>query len=234
MSAREAMAQRLEGLRRRIDAATARAPAESAPRLIAVSKRHPSAAIETAYQLGLRDFGENYAQEFRDKERELAAQPSYADLRWHFIGSLQRNKIKYVIGRALIHTVDRVALVDALESKAADAGCLQSLLVEVNAGEAAKAGVLPEGLSALLDHIAGCPHLRCEGLMTMAPLGGAERAAQAFADLAGLRAREQARGREGMPLRELSMGMSGDFESAIEAGATMIRIGTAIFGERPG
>lgn len=230
----ESLAGRLEAVRSKMRAATLRRPAElrdePEPRLVAVSKRHRLEAIEDVLALGQLDFGENYAQEFRDK---LAARPEDDAIRWHFIGQLQSNKIKYLVGNCLIHTVDRVSLLEALERRAASAGVTQSFLVEVNAGEAQKGGVDPAGLGALLDAVGDHPHLHCAGLMTMAPAVEAAATRPYFRRLRELRDREARKDRRGVELRELSMGMSGDFEVAIEEGATLVRVGSAIFGERP-
>ena len=230
----ESLAGRLEAVRSKMRAATLRRPAElrdePEPRLVAVSKRHRLEAIEDVLALGQLDFGENYAQEFRDK---LAARPEDDAIRWHFIGQLQSNKIKYLVGNCLIHTVDRVSLLEVLERRAASAGVTQSFLVEVNAGEAQKGGVDPAGLGALLDAVGDHPHLHCAGLMTMAPAVEAAATRPYFRRLRELRDREARKDRRGVELRELSMGMSGDFEVAIEEGATLVRVGSAIFGERP-
>jgi pyridoxal phosphate enzyme (YggS family) len=202
-------------------------------RLIAVGKTQPAAAIAAAHRAGLTDFGENYAQELRDKGAELAA----VGLAWHFIGALQRNKAKYVVGLAtLVHTVDSRALLEEIERLAARRGITQRVLVEVNVGgEAAKSGVAPGELPALLDALAAAPHVRCEGLMTIPPFGeAAESSRPYFAALRALRDAEAARTRPNVALDELSMGMSGDYGVAIEEGATLVRVGTAIFGERYG
>ncbi|HXU64305.1 MAG TPA: YggS family pyridoxal phosphate-dependent enzyme, partial [Polyangia bacterium] len=175
-------------------------------------------------------FGENYGQELRDKRTALAADP--APPTWHFIGPLQSNKVKYVAGQvALVHTIDAPALLEAFEAR----GVPQDCLVQVNvAGEAQKRGVAPAELPALLDRFATATHVRCAGLMLIPPLSDDPGAARPhFAGLRALRDREAARARPNVALRELSMGMSGDFEIAIAEGATLVRVGTAIFGARP-
>lgn len=224
---------RIEAVRDRIQKACARAGrSRDSVRLVAVSKRKPADMIRSAYDLGLRDFGENYAQELRDKARQLE---DLDEITWHFIGPIQRNKVRYLVGRAaLLHAVDSVEVVDALQGRAQRMGVEQSLLVEVHlSGEASKAGVRPEDLAALLDHLATTPNLRCVGLMSMPPLdapGGSAR--PYFARLREL-AEEQSRiERPNVSLLELSMGMTSDFEAAIEEGATLVRVGTAIFGPR--
>ncbi len=198
--------------------------------LIGVSKRQPVAAMRAAVDAGLRDLGENYAQEFHAKQTapELAV-----PVRWHFIGALQSNKARLVVGRALLHTVDRPGLVTAVAARARALAITQDVLVEVNLGdEAQKAGVAPDGLPALLDAIAAeAGAVRCCGLMSIPPADAPERSRPYFAALRELAARA-AGGRPHVELRELSMGMSGDFEAAIAEGATMVRVGTAIFGAR--
>jgi len=226
-------AARLEAVQERIAAAFSRRERDiegPPPRLIAVSKRQPVQAIEAAHVLGQVDFGENYAQEFRDK---LAHRPDDDPLRWHFIGQLQRNKIKYVAGKALIHTVDRPALLEELHRRVDREGLVQEFLVEVNSGEAQKGGVGETELGALLDRVPEYSSLRCVGLMTMAPALAAEDTRPYFRRLRNLRDAESRRIRRGVELRELSMGMSADFEVAVEEGATFVRVGSAIFGERP-
>ena len=198
-------------------------------RLIAVSKKMPADDIRAALAAGQRAFGENYAQELRDKLALLADDATLpAPPEWHFIGPLQSNKLKYVAGRvALLHSVDSVALLDSVEAR----GVSQPCLIQVNvAGEQQKRGVSPQELPALLDRFAAMKWARCEGLMLIPPLGGA---ARHFEALRALRDREAAQSRANVALRELSMGMSDDLEVAVAHGATIVRVGTAIFGARP-
>jgi pyridoxal phosphate enzyme (YggS family) len=182
-------------------------------------------------EAGLADVGENRVQEALEKQAAL----SDVAARWHLIGTLQRNKVRQVLGRfVLLHAVDRSELVMELDKRlaAAEAGARQPVLVEVNcSGESAKGGVAPGELGALLDRIAASPRLELQGLMTMAALSG-DSAVQraAFARLRELRETMQ---RAGHRLPELSMGMSGDYPVAVEEGATMVRLGTLLFGERP-
>ena len=211
----------MEGLsrvRERIAAACARAgrPADSV-RLIAVSKTQPLEKLRAAVQAGQRLFGENYAQELREKADALGP-----GVTWHFIGALQSNKARLVVGRAaLIHTCDRISLAREISKRAL---AEQPVLVEVNVGrEPQKAGALPEDVPALVDQLRALARLRCDGLMCIPPAAGDPR--PHFAALRELAAR--------LGLSELSMGMSADFETAIEEGATLVRVGTAIFGERP-
>lgn len=195
--------------------------------IVAVTKTHGSEAVRAAAAAGLTVVGENRVQE------ALAKMSASQDLpvEWHLIGSLQRNKVKQVVGRfALVHSVDRLELAEEFARRLAP-GSSQRVLVEVNcAGEAAKAGVAPEALPALLDGLAGFGGLAIEGLMTMAP----------FTDDAGvqrttfrwLRALRDAAEQRGHRLPHLSMGMSGDYAVAVEEGATLVRLGTILFGER--
>jgi pyridoxal phosphate enzyme (YggS family) len=211
----------------RIDAAARaahRAPGDV--RLVAVSKKMTVDDVRAALRAGQLDLGESYGQELRDKRQALAAEP-FAP-RWHFIGPLQANKVKYVTGNvALVHSVDSIELLDEFERRGAPQDCL----VQVNvAGEAQKRGVAPTALPALLDHFATLKHVRCLGLMTVPPLAGAPD--PHFAALRTLRDREAAHGRPNVDLRELSMGMSHDLEAAVAEGATLVRVGTAIFGSR--
>jgi pyridoxal phosphate enzyme (YggS family) len=195
-------------------------------RLLAVSKKMTTDDIRAALAAGQRAFGENYAQELRDKLAALATDPTPPE--WHFIGPLQSNKLKYVVGRvALLHSVDSQALLDAIEARGASQACL----VQVNvASEPQKRGVSPGDLPALLDRFAGLKWARCEGLMLIPPLGDA---APHFAALRALRDREATQARPNVALGELSMGMSDDLEIAVAHGATIVRVGTAIFGARP-
>jgi pyridoxal phosphate enzyme (YggS family) len=224
------VATRLSAVRARIDAAVRRRGG-GAVRLVGVSKKQPLEAIRAAHAAGLRDFGENYAQELRDKRAAL----SELDLRWHFIGPLQSNKVKLVVGAALVHAIDRASLLADFESRAAKRGATQDVLVQVNvAREAAKAGCDPDHVAPLLDAFAPLSHVRCRGLMLIPPLADAEATRPHFRALARLRDHLAATTRPGVELAELSMGMSDDFEVAIEEGATIVRVGTAVFGPRPG
>jgi pyridoxal phosphate enzyme (YggS family) len=209
----------LAGVHARISAACARARRDPASvRLIAVSKTKPLAMLQEAVAAGQRIFGENYAQELREKAEALPG------VEWHFIGALQTNKAKLVVGRAaLIHTCDRLALAQELSKRAKAAAIVQRVLLEVNVGgEPQKAGVLPAEAPRLLDEVRALPVLACEGLMCIPPAEGDPRA-----HFRALRALASALG-----LAQLSMGMSADYEAAIEEGATLVRVGTAIFGER--
>jgi PLP dependent protein len=221
---------------------TARRPAGSV-RLLAVSKKMPLDDVRAALAAGQRDFGENYANELRDKRAVLGSDPGLPPPqsagpapRWHYLGPLQRNKVKVLAGQvALIHSVADGELVDEIERRAAAAGGqAQECLVQVNvAGESQKSGIGPAALPALLDRFATAAHVRCVGLMLIPPLAPrAEDSRPHFAALRQLAEREARIARPNVDLRELSMGMSGDFAVAIEEGATIVRVGTAIFGER--
>jgi PLP dependent protein len=190
--------------------------------LVAVSKTQPADAIREAYSAGQRDFGENYAQEWREKADALA---DLAGLRWHFIGALQTNKVKYLAGRVhAIHTVDRAELARELSKRFLARGAVARAFLEVNTGgEASKAGCAPDAAPALADEVRALPAIELVGLMTIPP--PEEDPRPHFRLLRGLRDR--------LGLRELSMGMSADWRVAVEEGATVIRVGTAIFGERP-
>ena len=223
------IAQRLEKVRARIrDAAVAAGRPPQSVKLLAVSKTKPASAIRAAYAAGQRDFGENYVQELAQKASELE---DLSELRWHFIGHLQRNKVKNVVHYAsAIHTVDSVRLVGELAKRTPPERAPLPILVEVNVGgEAQKSGVAPEGLSEVLDAIDQAENLALKGLMTVPPWSeDPEDARQYFDALVALRDGQGGATR----LPELSMGMTADLEQAVHAGATWVRIGTAIFGPR--
>jgi pyridoxal phosphate enzyme (YggS family) len=220
------VAARWREVRARVDSACAKAGRSPADvTVVAVSKFHPVEAIAAAVAAGVRDLGENYAQELAAKQGAITT-----PVAWHYIGRLQRNKAKLVAGKvALIHAVDSAELAVELDRRA---GVLQPVLVAVNvAGEESKGGVTPDGAAALIAAIDALPRLRCDGLMTMPPpVDDPEAARPHFAALRALRDRLATPAR---PLPFLSMGMSDDFEVAIAEGATHVRIGTSIFGPRP-
>jgi pyridoxal phosphate enzyme (YggS family) len=231
MTRAQAIADGLAQVRERIAAAErAAGRAPGSVRLLAVSKKMTADDVRAALAAGQRAFGENYAQELRDKRAALAGEQHPPE--WHYIGPLQSNKVKYVAGQvALAHTVDSATLVEAIEAR----GVPQACLVQVNvAGEAQKRGIAPGELPALLDRFAALSHVTCAGLMVIPPFtDDPEDARPHFAALRALRDREAARARPNVPLGELSMGMSGDLEVAVAEGATIVRVGTAIFGARP-
>ncbi len=200
----------------------------AAVRLVAVSKTVDLSRLQAAIDAGQDLFGENYLQEAAGKIAALEK-----GLGWHLVGHLQSNKAKGAVELFdLIHAVDRVKLARALDAAAARLGKVQDILIQVNqAGEATKSGVAPEAALALLQEVARLPHLRVLGLMTMPPwFPDPEAARPYFRALRELRDRLQEL--TGLPLPELSMGMSEDFAVAVEEGATLVRVGTAIFGRR--
>lgn len=203
--------------------------------LIAVSKGHDADAVRAAYAAGQRDFGENYVQEWQEKAAALA---DLADLRWHFLGHLQRNKIRMVIGKvALLHSADDMAGIDEMQRAAWSVGTKQDVLLQINlADEAQKRGCGDEDAELFLDVLLRSPNLRLRGLMTLPPNDDDPELTRTwFQRLRQLRDRLQQglRGRPGAPATLwLSMGMSGDYPVAIAEGATHVRVGTAIFGPR--
>jgi pyridoxal phosphate enzyme (YggS family) len=228
----EEIAAALRDVRARVGGAAARAGRDPATvTLVAVSKKMPPSDVAAALAAGQRDFGENYGQELRDKRAVLEAAPD-PGARWHFIGPLQANKVKYVAGKvALIHSIDSIDLLDEVDRRAA---APQDCLVQVNvAGEERKRGLAPADLPALLDRFAALPRVRCAGLMLIPPLSDDTEASRPhFAALRRLRDAQRAHARAHVDLAHLSMGMSHDFELAIAEGATLVRVGTAIFGAR--
>ena len=223
------MRERLAAVRERIGRAAERArrdPAEIT--LLAVTKVFPAKVIREAYELGLREFGENYVQEAIAKR---AALTHLLGMRWHMIGHLQSNKARAAVENfALVHTLDGVRLANAL-ARVRPAPPMP-VLVEVNlGGEASKSGVSPGAVAGLIESVRAIVEVR--GLMTIPPPAANPAAARHwFAQLRELRERTAAAC--GLALRELSMGMSEDYEAAIEEGATIVRVGRAVFGERPG
>jgi pyridoxal phosphate enzyme (YggS family) len=221
---------RLRSVRERIGRAAEAAGRDPACiRLVAVTKTHPVELARAAVALGLEDLGENRVD-------ELVAKHAQLDARWHLVGQLQRNKVRDVVGRAaLIHSVDRRALVDAIGRHASADGLVQDVLIQVNVGEdPAKAGCRLADAEDLVSYAVGTPGVRVVGLMTVPPLppDGVDPDAAARPLFRRLReARDALRGRH-PDLQELSMGMSDDLESAVQEGATMVRVGSALFGSR--
>lgn len=223
-----AIQDNLKAVGERIEVALARAGrAPGTARLLAVSKTFAPEVIQKAYDAGQRSFGENRVQELVAKAPAL---PS--DCEWHLIGHLQRNKVRQALGVATwIHSVDSPALLERIQRLAEEVGAAPKLLLEVNvSGEESKIGFVPDTVEAALAEMPAGP-AECVGLMTMAPLGADERTLRSI--FGGLRQlRDSLQDRLGMPLPELSMGMSSDLEAAIAEGATIVRVGTAIFGRR--
>ena len=199
-------------------------------RLIAVSKTKPIPMIEAVNEAGTADFGENKPQELMRK-CDAISRP----LQWHMIGHLQRNKVKYVVGRAcMVHSVDSVRLALALQEEAAKKQVIVPVLIEVNmAGEDTKFGVRPEDALSLAREIAALKNLSLRGLMTIAPFtDDPESNRPYFREMRNLSIDIASKNIDNISMCELSMGMTGDFETAIEEGATMVRVGTGIFGSR--
>lgn len=199
-------------------------------RLVAVSKTMPAEAVEEAARAGQRLFGENYVQEFTAKAREVRE-----PVEWHFIGHLQSNKVKYLAGLVTcIHSVDRLSLAEEIDRQWAKLDAVCDILVQVNiAGEETKSGTSAAELTDLVAAMATLPHVRVRGLMTMPPFfDDPEEARPYFRELRRLADAVAAEKIPGVSMAELSMGMSGDYEAAVEEGATLVRIGTALFGER--
>lgn len=223
------VAERLAQVHERIERAARSSGREpTGVRLVAVTKTKPVSAIREAYAAGQRDFGENYVQELAEKAAQCADLPGVV---WHMIGHLQRNKVRQVVRLvSVVHTVDSVKLSEELGKRAAGRADRLRVLVEVNVGcEAQKAGCAPSELGAVLEAIAAQPSLSLSGLMTVPPHTADPAGARPFFDEL-VRLRDQHGGSARLP--ELSMGMTHDLEHAIAAGATIVRVGTAIFGER--
>lgn len=199
-------------------------------RLIAVSKTKPVEDVQKAYQCGCRDFGENKVQELVEKYEKMPK-----DIRWHMIGHLQRNKVKYIVDKVyLIHSVDSVRLAEEISREAVKKQVTVSVLVEVNvAGEDSKFGTTSEEAVSLVEEIAKLPGICVKGLMTIAPyVENAEENRLYFAKLKQIYVDIIHKNIDNVCMEELSMGMTGDYEIAITEGATYIRVGTGIFGER--
>ena len=223
--------ENLTDVERRIKEACLRCGREpSSVRLIAVSKTKPAEMIQEAIAAGILDFGENKPQELRDKYDILPK-----NLRWHMIGNLQRNKVKYVVGRAvMIHSLGSDELAEAIEKEAEKKDLIMPVLAEVNmAGESSKSGLAPEETEAFLRRVSSMKHLKVKGLMTIAPMTEfPEENRVYFRELRNLAVDIARKNIDNVDIYELSMGMTGDFEVAIEEGATMVRVGTGIFGAR--
>ena len=198
--------------------------------LIAVSKSKPVSMLEEAYAEGIRCFGENKVQELTDKYAKL---PS--DIKWHMIGHLQRNKVKYIVDKAeLIHSVDSLRLAETIEQEAAKKNVIANILIEVNvAEEDSKFGLKVDEVLFLVEEISKFPHIRIKGLMTIAPyVENPEENRSVFAQLRKLSVDIAAKNIDNVNVEILSMGMTNDYQVAIEEGATMVRVGTGVFGER--
>jgi len=223
--------QNIEVIRKNIKAACQKANRDYEDiTLIAVSKTKPVEAIIEAYEAGCRDFGENKVQELTDKYEKLPK-----DIRWHMIGHLQRNKVKYIVGKvALIHSVDSLRLAEEISKEAVKKNVTVDILVEVNvAAEESKFGTTTTEAIELVEKIAGLPGLFVKGLMTIAPyVEKEEENRQYFVNLRQLSVDIKNKNIDNVSMEILSMGMTGDYRTAIEEGATYVRVGTGIFGDR--
>lgn len=227
----EMLAENLQNVEERIQAACARANRDrNEVTLIAVSKTKPVSMLEEVYAEGIRCFGENKVQELTEKHDKL---PS--DVKWHMIGHLQRNKVKYIVDKVdLIHSVDSVRLAETIEQEAVKKDVIVPVLVEVNvAEEDSKFGLKVNEVLSIIEEISKFPHIRIKGLMTIAPyVENPEENRPVFARLRKLSVDIAEKNIDNVSVEILSMGMTNDYEVAIEEGATMVRVGTGIFGER--
>lgn len=223
--------ERLEEVEEKIQEACRRAGRDrSEVTLIAVSKTKPAEILKEAYDLGVRVFGENKVQELTEKFEVLPK-----DIRWHMIGHLQTNKVKYIADKVeLIHSVDSLRLAETIEKEAAKRGRVIDILVEVNvAEEESKFGLKKKEVIPFIEKVAGFSHINVRGLMTIAPfVENPEKNRSVFADLRKLSVDITAKNIDNVNVSILSMGMTNDYEVAIEEGATMVRVGTGIFGAR--
>ena len=223
--------ENLYDVQKRVEAACKRAGRDSSEvTLIAVSKTKPVSMIEEIMAEGIVDFGENKPQELKEKYDVLPK-----NLKWHMIGHLQRNKVKYIIDKAcMIHSVDSLRLAETIQLEAGKLDLVMPVLIEVNiAREESKFGVYEEAAEELVRQVAKLPNLRVEGLMTIAPfVEKAERNRVYFENLRKLYVDIKSKNIDNVNMCNLSMGMTGDYEIAIEEGATLVRVGTGIFGER--
>ena len=223
--------ENLEEVERKIQGALKRAGrSREEVTLIAVSKTKPVSMLREVYDTGMRCFGENKVQELTEKWEQLPR-----DIRWHMIGHLQRNKVKYIVDKVeLIHSVDSLRLAETIEQEAAKKGVTVNILLEVNvANEESKFGLGVDEVLPLVEKIAKFPHIRMKGLMTIAPyVENAEENRSVFRTLQKLSVDIAEKNIDNVSVEILSMGMTNDYEVAIEEGATMVRVGTGIFGER--
>lgn len=225
------ISKNLEYVETRIEEACRRAKRDrNEVTLIAVSKTKPVPDLEEAYRLGVRDFGENKVQELVEKAEVLPK-----DIRWHMIGHLQRNKVKYIVDKVcLIHSVDSLRLAEEISKEAVKKQLTVNILVEVNvAGEETKFGSTAEEAINLVEQIAALPGISIKGLMTIAPfVENPEENRKYFSKLRQLAVDISDKNIDNVTMHVLSMGMTGDYEVAVEEGATYVRVGTGIFGER--
>lgn len=224
--------ERLAEVRGRIAQAATRGGHGQIVKVIAVTKTHGPEAVEAAWSAGITDVGENKVQEAVGKQDALlGTAAARSGVRWHLIGHLQTNKAKSLARFALFHGLDRDGLVDAVREAARKAGTTIEVLVQVNvSGEESKGGFEPQALEALAARLVTMPELLVRGVMTMAPFDTSERVLRDV--FGGARSAREVLRSAGLPAVELSMGMSGDYELAVEEGATMVRLGTILFGAR--
>lgn len=220
---------RLKDVKARISAAAkecGRAPEDI--KLIAVTKTYPIEAMNEAIRLGVTDIGENKPQEIRDKFDNVSP------VNWHLIGHLQTNKVKYIIDRCtLIHSVDSIKLMAEIDRQAQNHNRDIDILIQVNiSGEESKSGIAPDELPSLLEYAKNLTNTHVKGLMTIAPKCDIDEVSRHFSNMKELFDQTARQSYENVTMTELSMGMSGDFETAIKHGATMVRIGSLIFGPR--
>ncbi|HEY0969611.1 MAG TPA: YggS family pyridoxal phosphate-dependent enzyme [Gemmatimonadales bacterium] len=220
------MALRVDEVRARIAAAASRGGHGQEVTIIAVTKTHGPDAVEAAWAAGVHDVGENRVQEALDKMERVSV-----PVRWHLVGRLQRNKVRFLEDFSLVHSVDSPRLADAVDALGVKRGRAVEALLQVNvSGEESKGGVSPDGVRAEAERLAGRPGILLRGVMTMAPFGASE--AVLRATFSGARHAREVLREVGHPADVLSMGMSEDFEIAVEEGATHVRLGTILFGAR--
>ena len=220
---------RLKDVKARISAAAkecGRVPEDI--KLIAVTKTYPIEAMNEAIRLGVTDIGENKPQEIRDKFDNVSP------VNWHLIGHLQTNKVKYIIDRCtLVHSVDSIKLMAEIDRQAQDHNRDIDILIQVNiSGEESKSGIAPDELPLLLEYAKNLTNTHVKGLMTIAPKCDIDEVSRHFSNMKELFDQTAKQSYKNVTMTELSMGMSGDFETAIKHGATMVRIGSLIFGPR--
>ncbi|WP_186429980.1 YggS family pyridoxal phosphate-dependent enzyme [Clostridium sp. BSD9I1] len=202
----------------------------SGVKLIAVSKTKPLEDMDEVYQCGIRDFGENKVQELMYKIEHFNKE----DVTWHLIGHLQRNKVKYIVGKVnLIHSLDSIKLLEEIEKQYAKTGLIAHVLIEINIGkEQNKSGIMKEDLEELLNVIENCNYVNVEGLMTVIPIGDENSCRIYFKEVKNIFDNLSKRSFKNIKMKYLSMGMTGDYKIAIEEGSNMVRIGQGIFGKR--
>ena len=197
--------------------------------LLAVSKTKPLEDLEEAYQAGARDFGENKVQEMTKKYEEF-----HKDVRWHLIGNLQRNKVKYIVGKVhLIHSLSSVKLLETIEKEYGKHNLVANVLIQINIGrEESKTGLLIEDLEELILAVEKCKFVKVKGIMTIIPKGNAESNRKYFKEVKNIFENLKKREFKNITMETLSMGMTHDYKEAIEEGSTLVRVGEGIFGKR--